>query len=66
MVNRPAPAAQHGSFEETRAKMGKLTLIAVLVLVVLVLGGVTLLAFWDPAPPGNRVEHAIPDARLPK
>jgi hypothetical protein len=46
--------------------MGKLTLFGTALLVVLVLGGVTFLAFWSPAPPANRIEHAIPDARLPR
>ncbi len=46
--------------------MARITLIAVGVLAVLVVGGIAFLAVWDIPAPANRVEHAIPEARLPK
>ncbi len=46
--------------------MGKFALIAAAVVVVIVLGGATFLMVWDIPAPSARVEHAIPDARLPK
>jgi hypothetical protein len=46
--------------------MGKFVLIAVAALVVIVIGAATLLMVWDVPAPSARVEHAIPDAKLPK
>jgi hypothetical protein len=52
--------------QETTGKMAKFALIAAAALVVIILGGATLLMVWDVPAPSARVEHAIPDAKLPK
>lgn len=46
--------------------MGKFVLIAATVLVVIALGTAGVLMFWDVPAPSARVEHAIPDSKLPK
>jgi hypothetical protein len=46
--------------------MGKIVLIAAAVVALLIIGGAGLLMFWDVPAPKARVEHAIPDAKLPK
>ena len=43
-----------------------LVLIAVAVLVVLILGGAGILMIVDLPAPSAKVEHAIPDSKLPK
>jgi flagellar basal body-associated protein FliL len=52
--------------QEPTEKMGKFALIAVAALVVIVVGiGLTLM-LWNAPAPSARVEHVIPDAKLPK
>lgn len=46
--------------------MGKIALVAVAALVVIVLGTGAFFLLWEVPAPSNRVEHAIPDAKLPK
>jgi hypothetical protein len=46
--------------------MGKFALIAAAALVVIVIGVAGALMFWNPPAPSARVEHVIPDAKLPK
>ena len=46
--------------------MGKFILIALATLIVLVVAGGGVLMFWHIPAPTARVEHAIPDARLPR
>jgi hypothetical protein len=46
--------------------MAKLVLIALGVLVVIVIGGASVLMVWDIPAPSERVERVIPDAKLPK
>lgn len=45
--------------------MGKVALIAAAVLVVVIIGGAIGLMFWDIPAPSSRVEHVVPDAKLP-
>jgi flagellar basal body-associated protein FliL len=52
--------------QEHSNEMGKYLLIAVALLLVIVLGGVGVLMFWDVPAPSTPVEHAIPDAKLAK
>ena len=35
-------------------------------IVLLLLGGMAFLAFWNPPPPSAPVQKVIPDARFPK
>lgn len=46
--------------------MVKYALIAVAVLAVIILGSAGVLMFWDIPAPSAKVEHAIPDSKLPK
>jgi hypothetical protein len=46
--------------------MGKYALIAAAVLVVVVIGVVGVLMFWNVPAPSARIEHVVPDAKLPK
>lgn len=46
--------------------MGKVTVLAIVVLAVAVLGGCVFLAYWDFPAPSSRVEKVLPDARFPK
>ena len=46
--------------------MAKLTLIVVMVVMLMVLGGVIFLAYWDFPAPTTKVEKVLPDARFPK
>ena len=46
--------------------MIKFVLIAVAVLVVAIIGFGGFLMFWDIPPPSARVEHVVPDAKLPR
>lgn len=46
--------------------MAKFALIAAAVLIVIVVGVVSTLMFWNIPAPSARVEHVIPDAKLPK
>jgi len=46
--------------------MPKYALIAAAVIAVIVLGGAGVLMFWDFPAPTAKVEHAIPDSKLPK
>ena len=46
--------------------MIRLVLLAVLLVLVLIFGGVMVLSAWDPAPPAARVEKVIPDERFPR
>jgi hypothetical protein len=40
--------------------------VLIIVVLVVVLGGVTLLVTWDIPPPTARVEQVIPDEELPR
>ena len=46
--------------------MAKYVLIAAALVVVIALGGAGVLMFWDFPAPTAKVEHAIPDSKLPK
>jgi hypothetical protein len=46
--------------------MGRVTIVLVLVVLLLVVGGCLFLAFWDFTVPRISVEKVIPDARFPK
>ncbi len=46
--------------------MAKFALIAAGALVVIVIGITATLMFWNAPAPTARVEHVIPDAKLPK
>jgi flagellar basal body-associated protein FliL len=46
--------------------MGRILVIAILVVVVGVIGGGLFLAFWDIPAPTEKVEKTLPDARFPK
>jgi hypothetical protein len=46
--------------------MAKFALIAAAVLVVVIVGALGTLMFWNIPAPSARVEHVIPDAKLPK
>ncbi|HWI27628.1 MAG TPA: hypothetical protein VN668_11710 [Stellaceae bacterium] len=46
--------------------MAKFALITAAVLVVIVVGVVSTLMLWNIPAPSARVEHVIPDAKLPK
>ena len=46
--------------------MPKYALIAAAVIAVIVLGGAGVMMFWDFPAPTAKVEHAIPDSKLPK
>jgi hypothetical protein len=46
--------------------MGKLVLIALVVVFVLLVGGGVFLSVWDIPAPSSPVEKVIPDARFPK
>jgi hypothetical protein len=46
--------------------MGKLVLVALVVVFVLLVGGGIFLAVWDIPAPSSSVEKVIPDARFPK
>ena len=46
--------------------MGKVTLVLVLVVMLVALGGCLFLAYWDFTVPRTQVEKVIPDARFPK
>lgn len=46
--------------------MGKLTVILVLVLIAVLVGGGVYLAVWTPPAPKAAIEQVLPDARFPK
>ena len=46
--------------------MGKITIIFVVVIALLLLGGGIFLALWNPPAPSTPVEKILPDARFPK
>lgn len=46
--------------------MGKFALIAAAALAVIIIGAVGALMFWNVPAPSARVEHVVPDAKLPK
>jgi hypothetical protein len=46
--------------------MGRVTLVLVLVVILLAIGGALFLAFWDFSVPRTQVEKVLPDARFPK
>jgi hypothetical protein len=46
--------------------MGKVTVVLVIVIALLLLGGGVFLALWNPPAPSSPVEKVIPDARFPK
>ncbi|MGO8920753.1 MAG: hypothetical protein ACLQJR_33075 [Stellaceae bacterium] len=52
--------------QEPTEKMGKFALIAAAALAVIVIGIAGTLMFWNAPAPSARVEHVIPDAKLPK
>jgi len=47
-------------------RMGKVTVGLVIVVVLVLLGGMAFLAFWNPPAPSAPVEKVLPDARFPK
>jgi hypothetical protein len=47
-------------------RMGKVTVGLVIVVVLVLLGGMAFLAFWNPPAPTAPVEKVLPDARFPK
>jgi len=46
--------------------MGRVTLVLVLVVMLLAVGGGLFLAYWDFRVPIVQVEKVLPDARFPK
>jgi hypothetical protein len=46
--------------------MTRVTLVVVLVVLLMALGGALFLAFWDFPAPTSQVEKVLPDARFPK
>ena len=46
--------------------MGRVTLVLVLVVMLVALGGGLFLACWDFHVPRTQVERVLPDARFPK
>jgi len=46
--------------------MGKITIVFVVVIALLLLGGGIFLALWNPPAPSTPVEKILPDARFPK
>jgi hypothetical protein len=46
--------------------MGKLVVVALVVVFVLLVGGGVFLSVWDIPAPSSPVEKVIPDARFPK
>lgn len=66
IVNRAAARAASRNRQELTEKMGKFALIAAAVLAVVVIGAVSTLMFWNVPAPSARVEHVVPDAKLPK
>jgi flagellar basal body-associated protein FliL len=46
--------------------MGKLILIALVVVFVIIVGGGAFLAFYDVPSPSSQVEKVLPDARFQK
>jgi hypothetical protein len=66
IANRASHALVTNNAQEHSNEMGKYFLIAVALLLVIVLGGVGVLMFWDVPAPSTPVEHAIPDAKLAK
>lgn len=46
--------------------MGKFVLVAAALVVVIVAGTVGTLMFWNVPAPSARIEHVIPNAKLPK
>jgi hypothetical protein len=69
-VHGSSTGRQAGCLAQNRAgttgKMAKFVLMAVAAVVVIVVGGATFLMVWDVPAPTTRVEHAIPDSKLPK
>jgi hypothetical protein len=59
------PVSRNNAQEHSN-KMGKFFLLAAAALLVILLGGAGVLMFWDVPAPSTPVEHAIPDAKLPK
>ncbi|MDE2166366.1 MAG: hypothetical protein KGJ66_08515 [Alphaproteobacteria bacterium] len=60
-ANRPAG---NGLVRKSES-MGKFILLALATLVVLIAAGGGVLMFWHIPVPTTRIEHPIPDARLP-
>ena len=60
-----AKAGPAGVLLGIEGTMGKVVLIGAAVLVVLVIVAAGVLMFWDVPAPSARVEHVIPDAKLP-
>ncbi|HEY5210777.1 MAG TPA: hypothetical protein VIJ42_15170 [Stellaceae bacterium] len=46
--------------------MGKLLLTVLGLLLIVIVAGVAYFAISDVPPPSGKIEHAIPDSRLPK
>jgi hypothetical protein len=46
--------------------MGKVTILFVLVIALLLIGGGVFLALWNPPAPSAPVEKVLPDARFPR
>jgi hypothetical protein len=63
MVN---PPMRRNAIPTNARKMGKLFLTALGLLIIVVAVGVAYFAISDPSPPAGKVEHAIPDSRLPQ
>jgi flagellar basal body-associated protein FliL len=60
------PATRRATAQEPAEKMAKYALIAAATLVVVVVGVVGVLMFWNVPAPSARIEHVVPDAKLPK
>jgi hypothetical protein len=46
--------------------MGRVKLFLILIVIVAVVGGCVVLAYWDFPAPSTPVEKVLPDARFPK
>jgi hypothetical protein len=46
--------------------MGKVTILFVLVIALLLIGGGVFLALWNPPAPSAPVEKVLPDGRFPR
>jgi hypothetical protein len=63
--DRQSPRQGAGARKASQ-RMGRVTLVLVLVVMLVALGGGLFLAFWDFHVPRTQVERVLPDARFPK